>query len=88
MYLRIAVAEINSPYIKCVDYFSCGALVDTRPYEKEHGKPIDLFNKLEEDTPYQSFYTRMLEAGDTNTLPPRAFYEYIVATGGEGLIIK
>ena len=30
----------------------------------------------------------MLEAGDTNTLPPRAFYEYIVATGGEGLIIK
>lgn len=88
VYLRIAVAEINSPYIKCVNYFSCGALVDTRPYEKEHGKPIDLFNKLEEDTPYQSFYNRMLEAGDTNTLPPKAFYEYIVATGGEGLIIK
>ena len=88
MYLELVVAKINSEYIQSVRYFSCDALVDTRPYEKEHGKPIDLFNKLEEDTPYQSFYTRMLEAGDTNTLPPRAFYEYIVATGGEGLIVK
>lgn len=88
VYLRIAIAEINSPYIQCVNYFSCGSLIDTTPYEAEHGKPIDLFLKMEETTPYQYFYTIMLEAGDTNTLPPKAFYEYIVATGGEGLIIK
>ena len=88
LYLRIAVAELNNPYIQCVHYHNCNAIVSTKPYEKGHGKPIDLFNKLNEDTPYHSFYTLVQSARDTDTLSPRAFYEYIIATGGEGLIIK
>ena len=88
LYLRIAVAELNNPYIQCVNYHRCNAIVSTKSYEKEHGKPIDLFDKLNEDTPYHSFYTLVRDLGDTDTLTPRAFYEYIIATGGEGLIIK
>ena len=90
LYLRIAVAEINSPYIQCVNYHSCGGYIDTSTYIKEHGDPNNVFNKMEEDTPYQNFYKYMSGwCGDfCYSLPPRAFYEYIVATGGEGLIIK
>ena len=88
LYLRIAVAEIRSPYIQLVNYFSCGGLVDTSSYVKEHGTVLGLYNKLDKDTQYKNF-TQYVEHHDLITsLSPRAFYEYIIATGGEGLIIK
>lgn len=89
LYLRIVVAEINSPYISLVKYHNCGDYVDTRPYHKEHGDPVEVFSQMDKNTPYKNFFKYMSGNDfDDYCLPPREFYEYITATGGEGLIIK
>lgn len=90
-YLHLAVEEANNEYIKSVSYHKCGNYVDTSSYVKEHGKPREVFNKLQESgdlDSYPNFRTCLLNRVDGDSLSPRAFYEYIVATGGEGLILK
>lgn len=95
-YLKIVVEEVNSPYVQLVDYQSCGRNIDIRPYESSHGTPEDLYYSLKDKdklNSYPVFSKEMEEFIDdlrvyVTHLTPRAFYEYIVATGGEGLIIK
>ncbi len=89
MYLHIAVRQLNSRYVKEVACHNSGDLIYTRSYHETHGTPQELFNTLDENTPYQNFYRYMRDGGEYAVmLPPRVFYEYIVATGGEGLIVK
>ena len=95
-YLKIVVEEVNSPYVQLVDYQSCGRNIDIRPYENNHGTPEDLYYSLKDKdklSSYPVFSKEMEEFIDdlrvyVTHLTPRAFYEYIVATGGEGLIVK
>lgn len=91
-YLKIVVEEVNSEYIELVDYQSCGTMIDTRPYFSSHGEPIKVYHDLQDKgklSNYPAFEDTCLPHKlDNYHLPPRAFYEYIVATGGEGLIIK
>ena len=89
-YLSYAVSEANCEYLEEVPYFSCGDKIDVSVYERTHGNVNDIhFNMSMFHTgiSYPTFYKELGE-GSTNLLSPRAFYEYIVATGGEGLIIK
>ena len=92
VYLHLAVEESNCPYIQEVVYNECGKYIDTTPYVASHGKPIDVCNKLTKSgdiDSYPNLRDSCLEyKADKYSLSPRAFYEYIVATGGEGLIIK
>lgn len=96
VYLRKAIEAINSEYVKNVSYYRCGAYlseedlhhgVQAVPFVKERHKNfsqfmIDLFNMKDK---FSELYK--VCAGNSN-LTPRAFYEFIVATGGEGVIVK
>ena len=92
VYLEIAVKELNSPYIKCVEYHECGKMI---PKLITHYWIENNFNdELSFTFPslYQCIEERTRDAGYAYDylvpLTPRAYYEYIVATGGEGVIIK
>ena len=86
-YLKLAVENINSPYVKLVDYHSCGSkipvMIDNvaRLRQKESSYPnlVKEINALDVgNNPFVSLVG----------LTPRAYYEYIVATGGEGVMVK
>ena len=90
-YLRLAVEEANSPYIKEVEYFDCGKEIDADVYS-EVMKRISMmdedpyFDYLEES---QDTYPNLYKCWkEQKHLTPRAYYELIVSTGGEGLIVK
>ena len=90
-YLRLAVEEANSPYIKEVEYFECGKEIDADVYS-EVMKRINImdedpyFDMLEDD---KDTFPHLYECWKNNKpLTPRAYYELIVSTGGEGLIVK
>lgn len=91
VYLHLAVEEANSPYIKEVEYFSCGAKIDTTSYTEvmKRINPFDedwYFETLEEE---KDTYPNLYKCWKENKcLTPRAYYELIVSTGGEGVIIK
>lgn len=85
VYLQLAVDKINSPYVKAVDYQKCGGLIDTTPYEETHGNVYEVLGDLKNPSAYPHFAK---EALSNYKLSPRAFYEYIVATKGEGVMIK
>ena len=90
-YLKLAVEKINSPYVKAVDYQVCGSSITTVPYHNTHGTPYTICRHLEETGKTQSYphlYNECMNEGKATDLSPRAFYEYIVATGGEGVMIK
>lgn len=90
VYLRLAVEEACNPYIEEVPYYECGSFIDL-PYSEYmyriEGGDEDLFLEYleEEKDTYPNLYKCVEE--ETN-LTPRAYYELIVATGGEGLIVK
>lgn len=93
-YLHMAVEEANSPYIEEVEYFECGAVLNTT-IGKEVAKRFNNDNAtaytfLEElDCDLKDTYTNLYKCWSTgSTLTPRAYYELIVATGGEGVIVK
>ena len=91
-YLEQAIEEINSPYIELVPYFDCGEDIPLNINEVSH--------RLNEDKTKVSKFFKDLEGSNRNTYPnlydawlnhtmsPRAYYEMIVATGGEGVIVK
>lgn len=85
VYLKLVVEKANSKYIKLVDYQKCGGLIDTTPYEESHGNVYDVLKSLKNPSAYPHFAE---EARSNYKLTPRAFYEYIVATGGEGVMAK
>lgn len=86
-YLKLAVEKINSPYVKLVDYHSCGSLIPVM---------IDNVAKLRQKESSYPNLVKEINALDKGNNPfispvgitPRAYYEYIVATGGEGVMIK
>lgn len=91
VYLHLAVEESNCPYIQEVEYFECGKEIDTDVYS-------EVMKRI--NPQYEDQYFDMLE-DDKDTYPhlyycwknqkhltPRAYYELVVSTGGEGLIVK
>lgn len=91
VYLKIVVDKLNSEYVKYVDSQNCGGLIDTTPYHDTHGTPYTISRSLEESGRAESYphlYADYKEDAGRVKLSPRAFYEYIVATGGEGVMVK
>lgn len=87
-YLRFAVEEAECPYIKEVEYFECGSFIKRDTYIemcKRLGHDIFIDQYEDYEGAYPNLYKCLME--ETN-LTPRAYYEMIVATGGEGLIVK
>lgn len=90
-YLKLAVDKINSPYVKLVDSQMCGGTICTVPYHDTHGTIPAICQKLESTKKtgsYPALYSEYLKNKGSSFLSPRAFYEYIVATGGEGVMVK
>ena len=90
-YLKLAVEKINSPYVKVVDSQQCGNFICTVPYHETHGTISAICQSLERTRragSYPNLYKEYLNNKGSSFLSPRAFYEYIVATGGEGVMLK
>ena len=90
VYLHYAIEEANSPYIEEVNYYGCGSNTPLTHLEylyRIEGGDEDLFLEYLEDNKdnYPNLY-KCIE--NESNLTPRAYYELIVATGGEGVIIK
>ena len=91
VYLHLAVEEANSEYVKEVEYFECGKIIGTDLYTEvmKRINPIDedpYFDSLEDSKEsYPNLYKCWKEK---LPLTPRAYYELIVSTGGEGVIVK
>lgn len=90
VYLQRVIDAVKSQYIEMVDFQTCGRAISTVPYEKTHGNLSEVFNRLgSKKDSYPNFYREMKSnGGNFHALSPRAFYEYIIATGGEGVIVK
>lgn len=91
VYLQLVVDKINSPYVKMVDSQTCGGNINVSPYLESHGSVYTICRYLEESGKtgsYPNLYSEYLKEPGRITLSPRAFYEYIVATGGEGVMVK
>lgn len=90
--LKTIVDHINSPFVQYVHYQQCGGMVSVKEYVKTHGTIKELYDKLTETgkiESYMAFCKDVKELGaEQDLLSPRGFYEYIVATGGEGVIVK
>lgn len=91
VYLHLAVEEANSPYIEEVEYFNCGERINTTVYPEV----MKRINSYEEDWYFETLeeekdtYPNLYKCWKENKcLTPRAYYELIVSTGGEGLIVK
>ena len=89
MYLEIVVAKINSEYIQSVKYFSCGKdipiILEKELTDRLGIENIDYFyDSLDRDN-YPNLSEYLFNGGD---FTPRTYYELIVATGGEGVIVK
>lgn len=94
-YLNLAVEEAGSDYIKEVEHFECGTFINANVYDEvskrlggDEEKIDNFFDTLmaEKDT-YPHLYNCWQEVHNM-ILTPRAYYELIVAMGGEGLIVK
>ena len=96
MYLHLAVEEAVSPYIEEVEYFKCGTTILETNINTEIAKRFNydktlIANFLETlDSKEKDTYPHLYECWSkgTSVITPRAYYELIVATGGEGVIIK
>lgn len=87
-YLRLAVEEANSPYIKEVPYFECGKPINDLEivYRIDDYGEAMFYEDLEDN---KDIYPNLYKCHKENKpLTPRAYYELIVSTGGEGLIVK
>lgn len=84
VYLHLAVEEADSPYIEEVKYYNCGKELPISILDFNLDESF--INDLEED---KDTYPNLYECVKENrNLTPRAYYELIVSTGGEGLIVK
>ena len=96
VYLHLAVEEADSPYVKEVEYFECGATLSETNVNTEIAKRFGYDKKeiakflenleFEEKDTYPHLYECW--SNGRSLITPRAYYELIVATGGEGLIVK
>ena len=78
-YLQKVIDKINSPYIEMVKYYSCDSLI---PIHVEEDLKVAL-PSLRETYPHL-----VQDLVKSSSVTPRGYYEYIVATGGEGVIVK
>lgn len=94
VYLYLAIQEANNPYIEEVSYYSCGNSIGvntndeiTKRLGEDNQDAIDqYYNYLEENhAHYLELYNCIVAE---KPLTPRAYYELIVSTGGEGCIVK
>ena len=88
-YLRLAVEEANSEYIKEVKYYNCGKPIGDSYISdmiSEYGEDQFIRDVLE---PNKDTYPHLYECyEERKSLTPRAYYELIVSLDGEGVIIK
>ena len=96
-YLKRVVEEVNSPYIEFVPYYVCGDVLrdsngETVSCYCECMKRVGEFNEdqflleLEDNKDNYPELYKSLKGNDV--LTPKAYYELIVSTGGEGVIVK
>lgn len=94
VYLHLAVEEAGSEYIEEVRHFECGNTLDTSlnyeialRFNQDGGLIEEFLYELEKD---KNTYPNLYEcwSDGKGRITPRAYYELIVATGGEGLIVK
>ena len=92
VYLHLAVEEAGNKYIEEVKYYNCGETLGVYCYEealKRCGNEMtteQFFDELEDN---KDTYPHLYACWNGNMiLTPKAYYELIVATGGEGLIVK
>ena len=86
VYLQLVIDAVESPYVKMVDYQRCGSSVSVVPYLSSHGTVFQIGRSLESSKKGESYpylFSEYLFSPNRDSLSPRAFYEYIVATGGE-----
>lgn len=91
-FLHVVLEELNSSYIKEVEYHKCGADSDFGDWYYEVTRTVGEYNvdqyiqELEED---KDTYPNLWECIENQTqLTPRAYYELVVSTGGEGVMVK
>lgn len=91
-FLHVVLEELNSPYIKEVEYHKCGADSDFGDWYYEVTRTVGEYNvdqyiqELEED---KDTYPNLWGCIENQTqLTPRAYYELVVSTGGEGVMVK
>ena len=91
VYLGLAVEEAHSPYIEMVEYYDAITIKDLNLYD-EITRRVD---ELNEDQYYdelesnKDIYSHLYKCWKSRSpLTPRAYYELIVSTGGEGVIVK
>ena len=87
-YLQKVIDAVNSEYIVMVPYHKCGGLIPVESYLSTHGNPMNLYESGKLDSYPVLKQDLVKHYGGFHTLTPRGFYEYIVATGGEGVIVK
>jgi len=92
-YLRKAVEEIASPYVEELKYYSCDRkvpLIITRTkllkLLKSEREYCDIYPTLYSEI--RNRKSKEVYAVNFFTFTPKAYYEYIVLTGGEGVMIK
>ena len=90
VYLHLAVEEANCKHIEEVEYFECGKEIKADVYSevmKRVGMNEDPYFDMLEDE--RDTYPHLYDCWkNQKSLTPRAYYELIVSTGGEGLIVK
>ena len=89
VYLRLAIEEANSPYIEEVKYYNCGGKlpIGVNEIAQRGGNTEEYFWQLDHlKDVYPNLYNCWVS--DFHNLTPRAYYEMIVLTGGEGVIVK
>lgn len=79
VYLQKVIDAVNSQYIEMVKFYSCDSLI-----------PIHVDEKLKLALPsLRETYPHLVQdLVKSSSVTPRGYYEYIVATGGEGVIVK
>ena len=91
VYLHLAVEESESDYIEEVKYYDCNTIRGLHFFAELNSRINGLYEdqyltELEEDKDkYPNLYAWWKNDVAFN---PRAYYELIVSTGGEGLIVK
>lgn len=90
-FLHVVLEELNNPYIKEVGYHKCGKEFEMNFYAAMGERIADIAEEpyldyLEDNKDvYPNLYTCWKE---DKTLTPRAYYELVVSTGGEGVMVK
>lgn len=104
VYLDLVIKKANTPYIENVKTYSCGSYMSEFSLTEKLGRGVECIplmkERIKDERKYSIFvmnlcnvwrdtYPNLYRAFAGNSLmTPRAYYELIVATGGEGVMIK